>query len=288
MPTSYAVQIWSTEKYEGTRVTRYIVRWAVDRRPHKERFATKALADAFRSELVAAQKQGVAFDVATGRPVTQLRAEAERISWYEFACSYVDMKWPSISPKHRKGIAEVLTTATIAQLTEKVSPSEAKLLRSALLNWGFNRRRGSKEQPDAVSRRLAWISRRSRPIRDLGDPKIVRALLEAGATKVDGTRASGRTANWKRSVLSTALQHAVERGLLESNPVKAISWKAPRSSSVVDRRSVVNPSQARALLDAVGRTQRSGPMLVGFFASMYYSAVASQIVVCRPALTGVA
>lgn len=98
-------------------------------------------------------------------------------------------------------------------------------------------------------------------------------VLDAGATKVDGTRASGRTASWKRSVLSTALRHAVERGLLASNPVDAIAWKAPRSSHVVDRRSVVNPAQARALLEAVRQTQPSGPRLVAFFAFLYYSAL---------------
>jgi integrase len=39
----------------------------------------------------------------------------------------------------------------------------------------------------------------------------------------------------------------------------------------VDRRSVVNPHQARALLDAVRAQQPSGPRLVAFFAVMYYA-----------------
>jgi integrase len=154
-----------------------------------------------------------------------------------------------------------------------VTPAEAKLLRSALLNWGYNRRRSSEDQPRDVTRRLQWGSRHGRPLRDFAGPKLIRVVLDAGATKVDGSRASGRTASWKRSVLSTALQHAVERGLLEANPVKAFSWKAPWSSHVIDRRSVVNPSQARSLPEAVDRTQRSGPMLVGFFACLYYSAL---------------
>jgi len=42
-------------------------------------------------------------------------------------------------------------------------------------------------------------------------------------------------------------------------------------SSQVDRRSVVNPRQARALLEAVRAQQPSGPRLVTFFAVMYYA-----------------
>lgn len=273
MPESYRAQIWSIEKFVGKRVTRYIVRWAVDGRPRKQRFATRALAEAFRAELVTAQRQGAAFDTNTGLPVTKLRGESERVSFYEFACQYVDMKWPTISPKHRKGIAEVLTTATIAQLTAGVTPAEAKALRSALLNWGYNRRRGSAEQPRAVTRRLDWINRNSRPMRAFADPRLIRVLLEAGATKVDGTRASGRTSSWKRSVLSTAFKHAVERGLLEANPIELVSWKPPRSTHVVDRRRVVNPEQAARLLAAVGEIQRSGPHLQAFFATLYYAAL---------------
>jgi hypothetical protein len=37
----------------------------------------------------------------------------------------------------------------------------------------------------------------------------------------------------------------------------------------VDRRVVVNPGQARQLLDAVASVQPSGPGLVAFFAAMY-------------------
>jgi hypothetical protein len=39
--------------------------------------------------------------------------------------------------------------------------------------------------------------------------------------------------------------------LLETNPIRALKWTAPKVSSQVDRRSVVNPRQARALLQAV-------------------------------------
>jgi len=60
-------------------------------------------------------------------------------------------------------------------------------------------------------------------------------------------------------------------GLLETNPIWALKRTTPKVSSRVDRRSVVNPRQARALLGAVRAQQPSGPRLVAFFAVMYYA-----------------
>ena len=102
---------------------------------------------------------------------------------------------------------------------------------------------------------------------------MTRAVVDACASLVNGARASGRTATWKRSILATALDDAVEKGLLEANPVRHLSWTAPRTTARIDRRSVVNPTQARALLDAVRHTPRSGASLVAFFGCMYYSAL---------------
>jgi integrase len=46
---------------------------------------------------------------------------------------------------------------------------------------------------------------------------------------------------------------------------------SPKTSAAVDRRSVVNPRQARALLAAVRAQKPSGPRLVAFFGVMYYA-----------------
>jgi integrase len=66
---------------------------------------------------------------------------------------------------------------------------------------------------------------------------------------------------------------AVERGLLVKNPLTAIAWKAPRTVKGVDRRVVISPNQARALLTAVRRQKPSGPSLVAFFGAMYFAAL---------------
>src|ERR1700746_1163795 len=57
------------------------------------------------------------------------------------------------------------------------------------------------------------------------------------------------------------------------NPIRRIKWTMPKVSSQVDRRSVVNPRQARALLEAVRAQRPSGPRLGAFFAVMYYAAL---------------
>ncbi|MGL5824924.1 MAG: tyrosine-type recombinase/integrase, partial [Nocardioides sp.] len=154
-----------------------------------------------------------------------------------------------------------------------IDPDAAKDIRSALLNWGYTSRRGTSSEPAAVSAHLAWVARHSRPTACLARPDLARAALEAVATKLDGGRASVATTRLKRANLATALDYAVELGLLETNPIRAIKWTAPRSTAGVDQRVVINPEQALDLLAAVRSVKPSGPRLVAFFACMYYSAL---------------
>lgn len=69
------------------------------------------------------------------------------------------------------------------------------------------------------------------------------------------------------------MEYAVERKLLDTNPIPRLKWTAPRTVHAVDRRSVANPVQVRTLLAAVGAQQRSGPRLVAFFACLYFAAM---------------
>lgn len=82
-------------------------------------------------------------------------------------------------------------------------------------------------------------------------------------------------------LLSNAMDYTIELQLLDTNPIKAIKWRAPTASTSreVDRRGVVNHRQARALLEAVKSQDPSGPRLVAFFALMYYSALRPEEVV---------
>jgi hypothetical protein len=93
-------------------------------------------------------------------------------------------------------------------------------------NWGFHTRRRP-DAPDATAEQLRWLSTGTRPLRDLAIPTVAREVLEAATSKLDGTRAAPDTVRKHRMLLNNAMDYAVELGLLESNPIKAIKWTAP-------------------------------------------------------------
>ena len=57
---------------------------------------------------------------------------ATDVSWYDFACRYVDMKWKGAAATYRRAIAEALTTVTVALVdAQRGRPPEVEI-RSAL------------------------------------------------------------------------------------------------------------------------------------------------------------
>jgi integrase len=273
MEISYDVRVWRTEVWRGARTTTHYVRWKVGEKIWKESFKTAALAEGFRSELVAASRRGEAFDVETGRPVSMERA-LRRIGWLSFACEYVAMKWPYLAPNSRRNTARALTNATLALITSDRGRPSDRELRGALAGWAFNARASSENAPpEDVSRVLSWIGRNVREVTDLAQPAVTRTVLDAMTRKADGTAAAPGSVQRQRGVLVNLCEYAVERRLLGRNPVTTLAWKVPRTVPAVDRRVVVNPKQARALLAAVAAEQPTGPRLVAFFAAMYFSAL---------------
>ncbi|WP_181779715.1 tyrosine-type recombinase/integrase [Pseudonocardia pini] len=272
METSYDVRIWKTEVYAGARTSTHTVRWTVGGKPWREPFKTAALADAFRSELVTASRRGEAFVVGTGLPVSMDRAE-KNVPWLALARDYVAMKWPHLAPNSRRNTARALTNATLALLaTERGKPSEDEL-RKALTAWIFNRRAQLDQAPDEIRQAAAWLERSTRPVGDLGQASVVRTVLDALAARTDGEPAAPATVQRQRGVIVNVGEYAVERNLLARNPITAVKWRAPKTVKGVDRRVVVNPVQARTLLDAVGEEKPSGRALVAFFGAMYYAAL---------------
>ncbi len=265
---AYDVRIWKTGIYRGAKVTTHTVRWKVGARPWKRPFRTAAHADSFRAELLAAARRGEAFAIGTGLPVSWQRDDPG-MSWHDFSCAYVDTKWKPASAKYRRAIAQALAAALPAMVEQAAGrPSDAGI-RRAVLGWGYNARLRS-SAPAEHAAVLAWLSRNTKPVSALRRPAESRALLEAAVSRLDGARAAATSARRNRAVLFNALEHAAELGLLDSNPVKDLRWTAPRVSQAVDRRRVINPAQARALLEAVRSQEPSGPRLVAFFGVMYY------------------
>ncbi len=274
--STYEVRIQGIEEHKGKdrktgkdRST-YRVRWQVAGKRFGKSYQTKALAESFRSKLITAQREGVAFDEPSGLPEPMAR-ELNSRTWYEHAVAFVDMKWPRAAAKHRRSIAEALATVTPALLsTGRGAPSEEKM-RRALYTWVFNKtRRDAGPAPDDIAPAVNWLSANTVKLTELTDAALVRKALDALATRTDGKAAAPTTVARKRAVFYGALRYAVELRLLDAHPMEHVQWMAPKGVDEVDRRSVVNPTQARALLDAV---QDRDPRLVGFFACMYYAAL---------------
>jgi integrase len=271
--TTFNVRVYKTDVYKGAKVTTYYVRWKVGVRPWKEPFRNVAQADSFRSELLTATRKGEAFSTDTGLPVSWRRG-ADEMSWYKFACAYTDMKWKSASAKYRRDIARALTAATPAMFPEDASGKpDAAAVRIALRQWAFNTKQRA-DAPEDVAVVLEWIERNTANVSTLAEPVNARRILDAATTNIDGKRAAASTGRRHRTILANALDYASELRAIEIpvNPIRALKWKAPRVSAAVDRRCVVNPSQARALLTAVRAQVPSGPRLEAFFGTIYFAA----------------
>lgn len=263
MTTSFDVRVWNISTYKGTRKTTYYARWAVAGNRFKKPFSTKKLAESFRSKLLAAAREGVAFDVESGVPVAMLQTTKHKTPWFDFACADVDMKWPDASTGHRRAIADALVPITVA-LLQKSSANDAKTLRKTL-RQAFN----VNTRPPAAETR--WIARASRAVSDLAKPDTLRGLLSAIDKKLDGTRAAQDTIRLRRITLGNALDFAVERKLLDQNPLRDVKvTKVKTAIHEVDRRAVANPLQARTLLQAV---EDVDGRLVAFFGLMYFAAL---------------
>ncbi len=273
MTTTYDVRFWKTKVHAGKRATTYYVRWIVAGDEQSAPFASKAHAESFRSDLVSAARKGEAFVIATGLPVSMSRAESD-MSWYDFACEYVDMKWARVAATTRRTEAECMTAITIQMLSTSRGKPDDKLLRSALGRWAFNKpRRADPDCPPQVKEALRWVRSHTRQVSALNDTTILRRLLEGLTMRLDGSQAASTVINRRRIVLNAAMTYAIERKVLTSNPVPALKWKAPKNTREVDRRSVANPVQARTLLEAVRTQQRTGPKLVAFFGCLYFAAL---------------
>ncbi|MFD7935845.1 tyrosine-type recombinase/integrase [Streptomyces sp. NPDC059755] len=272
---SLDVKVWGVRK-RNTKKSSYDVRWIVAGNVFSDQFRTKGLADHYRSKLLRAAHAGEEFDTVTGLPDSMIE-KAASTSWYAFALKYLAMKWPHAAPNTRSGINESLTAVTMALLDDRPGRPPEELIRKTLRNWGFVLPGpDDRDLPDDVASVLHWVSKASRPLADLGDAALARAVLDSLKLKLDGTAAAAETVRRKRRTLVNALHYAVDLGEFKENPITGIRWKKPKVAGEVDPRVVANPEQARSLLTAVsyvgGYGRARGRRLVGLFACMYYGA----------------
>lgn len=267
---THDVRVFAVRRYRGKTRTTYTVRWRVAGRDRQETFDTSKLAEAFRARLLLAVRDSEPFDPSSGLPASA-PAASRPLLWLNHAMSFVDTKWNHASPRHRKSVAEGLATATMAAFDD--SPPRPEEVRRALQGWAFNtsvRQRTAGEPPTEFAQAIRWAIKHSPTVEEVAQSPRLRRVLDGLTVRLDGQPASPSTVARKRSALYSALQYAVEVEVLPVHPMDRVSWRPPVHTDVVDRRVVVNPGQAQALLDAVREIY---PALEAFFACLYYSAL---------------
>ena len=280
MSISYKVTIWKTQ-VRRDRPNPYRVRWVVEgaSKPFSSTFASADAADGFRSELVQARNNGEPFDVATGLPLSKLRAEDQRkksVSWFKHATDYVDYKWQRVSAHQRVSNAETLVAATCALVPVKDAPNR-KVLREALRRWAFNKNSRGTESPADIQRALDWVASVSPPLSDLAEHDTLCGVLDVFARKLDGRPAASTYLARRSAVFYNVLKYAVTKDRLSANPLDdpKLDWAPPKDQrdvvDAVDPRVVGSKEQITGLLAAVSYVgNRQGPRFRAFFGCLYY------------------
>lgn len=270
METTFDIRVYKILTYKGSRRTSYTVRWVVAGKPYRETFATAALADSFRSELVSATRRGEAFSLTTGRPVSH-QSGASAVNWYAFAVEFTDAQWRRTSGNNRKNVAKALMTTTITLLRSPIPSRFAPVdVRTALREYAFNTNRRN-DAPPEVSTILRWVERNTESMAAWEDPRRVDDVLHALASKLDGSSAAASSIKRNRRILNVAMEYAVKHGTLRSNPLPKGRGTIPKTSSAVDKRSLINPAHAAELLGWIWHRPRGGRRLHAFFATLYYT-----------------
>ncbi|MGC5015230.1 tyrosine-type recombinase/integrase [Streptosporangium sp. DT93] len=277
MSTSYKVKFWGVRtntKPQGQgkkpRIVSHTVRWTVGNREKSATFKTKGLAESFLSQLRQAAKNGEAFDLSSGLPASMVEAKDAR-TWYGFAVAYVHAWWPHAAAKSREGMTDALANVTAVLMNDLPGRPDAETIRRALREFSFLPEDRRPVPSPEIARAVRWLEAASLPLSALEEAKHTRAALESLALMLNGKAAATSTYRRKRAVFHHVLEYAVELGELPANPLHRVKLRKAKSGGEIDRRSVVNPAQARELLTAVTYVGRSrGQMLAALFACMYF------------------
>lgn len=211
--TSYDVHIWQVKARKNAKgkITSYRLRWLVGHKEHHAPFKTRAHADSFRADLVAAARKGEAFLVESGLPVSMARTQNE-MGWLAFAKEYTEMKWPTASASHRRGIVQSLTAVTVALIPKTGRPEQPLVHKALAKELNPNR---SQDLPEELLPAWKWLSKNDLSVAALAKPDVIRRVLNGIAIKLDGQRTAPDTFRLRRVILDNLLDYAVEKKLLD-------------------------------------------------------------------------
>lgn len=269
---SLEVRIWAIAPVKKAKKTTYKVRWGVAGRHFSKTYASKQLAESRRGELLMAQRRGEPFDCERGLPESEIRAQLASVTWYQNAIEFMDTIWPALEPGSRRKMAEALATVTLVLTEPMIDPVDHAFAFRWLVHWSFNRQnRSSVVLGEEAGFAITWIADHSLPMSALADPKVARRAYNSTTTDGFGRPYAVNTYRNKRKGLNGAINFAIEMGRLDGNPLERIRTTPPQRKNSVDRTVVVNPTQARLLLEGVCDQGPSAPRLVAFFALLYFA-----------------
>src|SRR6266496_2204054 len=158
MSTTTAVRFWDVRRNRA-KVASYEVRWVVAGRERSRSRRTKALAEAFLSDLRQAARRGERFDIATGLPESMLATSGP--TWLDFAQRYVDMKWPHAAAKSRDSLTDALATVTAALVEDGNDGPDIQTLRVALRQYLLPPAARTDGRPLDIDMAGEWLARMS-------------------------------------------------------------------------------------------------------------------------------
>lgn len=234
-------------------------------------------AKGFYSSLTTAlRKNGEAFDIASGLPVSMALAELqkvqeqrERLTAIKAISEFIDSKWDDASAKHRANLAEVLMWAATALLPRTRKKGDAVVLRRSLRTRQFNTLHRA-EASATEQRWMDWAQENCPPIAHLDDLAVVRKLLGDMQRQFNGKPRSANCKRRARTILNGFLEFAAERGWVQTNQVATLPRSRKKSSDAIDRRRVANSEQKEAFIKSV-RKLPNGRRYVAYFALQAYA-----------------
>ena len=274
---TYKVSVRSIETRRSTKgkIVSYRMTWKVDTRIWQKTFETKSQAESYRAALITATRNGEAFLTSNGLPISWAPRSSD-LTWYAFTLTYSSMKWPAQSPGSRRGIAEALTDATEALLTQPAQLPRDDI--RAALRWAYSTRiRDDPNPPEKLQAAITWLGTHTVLMDAFKEPatrsQLIRDLIARITQTKTGAKAAVTTATRKRMILHNAMEYACETGVLDENPLSHIRWTRQRATTEVDLGTVINRAQAHRFLAAVEAQGERGRHLKAFFACMYYAAL---------------
>lgn len=238
---------------------RYYVKWRVDGRDRTRSFKTRVEADRFRSGLLNAVQDGQRFDTASGEPTTWLEHSGAP-TWWGWSQDWLALKWPQWSGHSRRSAVE-----TLALLTPLLVRDGAPKQPSGLADW--LRQTGYRPGSPPEGAPAAWLDRWSIALHEI-EPPLIESVLAAACSKSDGGATVPAVSRRRRGTFGAVLRAAVRRGLLTTNPMDRVEWRAPVGTTAIDVATVPAPSDILAIVDQVAALPSSGARYAALFATV--------------------